>query len=428
MSLEREIRQHYLLNYPADAARVLEKSPGGLTELADLPNDSLYPLFEHLDPFRLRTAFLSLNLKKQTKVLRSISVRTTLQLLGAMEPEECEMLFSRLPIDLTEELRQLQSFPPGSAGSYMDRIKDFFRTDQTVGEALEMLRKSQAKSLRSLHIRNPDGRLAGRVDVQDMALSDADTPIADLLQPVTAMTGADADENELVKQFELYRVDSIPVVDDDMRLLGVVRYANLFKATEEVATASIQRMVGVSAEERALSSVRFVVRRRLVWLHINLLTAFAAASVVGIFESTIAQFTALAILLPVVAGQSGNAGAQALAVTMRGLSLKEIATMQWPRVCYKELLVGMINGGALAITCGLGVMVWSQSPGLALVIGISMVVAVAMACVAGALVPIVLMRLGQDPATASSIILTTVTDIAGFLSFLGTATLLIGML
>ena len=428
MSLERAIRRQYLLQHPADAARVLEKSPAALTGLADLPDNSICRLFEHLDPFHLRVAFLSLTVKRQARVLPAISVRTTLQLLGAMEPEESEALFSRLPIELTEELRQLQSFPPGSAGAYMDRIKSFFRTDQTVGEALTLLRKSQEKSLRALHLRDPDGRLAGRVDVQDMALSKRDTPMRELLQPVGATARVESTEHDLVKQFERYRVDSIPVVDEDMRLLGVVRYANLFKATEEVATANIQRMVGVSAEERALSGVRFAVRRRLLWLHINLLTAFLAAAVVGLFESTIAQFTALAILLPVVAGQSGNAGAQALAVTMRGLSLKEIATMQWAMVCRKELLVGAINGGALSVTCGLGVWFWSQSPGLALVIAISMIVAVSMACAAGALVPTVLMRLGQDPATASSIILTTVTDVTGFLFFLGTATLLAGIL
>jgi len=163
-------------------------------------------------------------------------------------------------------------------------------------------------------------------------------------------------------------------------------------------------------------------------LHINLLTAFLAAAVVGLFESTIAQFTALAILLPVVAGQSGNAGSQALAVTMRGLALREVSTLHWRAVLGKELRIGLINGIALAFTCGLGVWVWSRSAGLALVIGIAMVTAIIMAGVSGALVPMLLSRLGQDPATASSIILTTVTDVSGFLAFLGTATLLSSLL
>ena len=159
-----------------------------------------------------------------------------------------------------------------------------------------------------------------------------------------------------------------------------------------------------------------------------MLTAFLAAAVVGVFEDIIARITALAILLPVVAGQSGNAGAQALAVTMRGLVLREIGMREWPLVLGKELVVGLANGVALAVTCGLGVYLWSSSLGLALVIGLAMVLAMVAAGIAGALVPTTLMRLGQDPATASSIILTTVTDVAGFLSFLGIAAMLSSLL
>ena len=166
--------------------------------------------------------------------------------------------------------------------------------------------------------------------------------------------------------------------------------------------------------------------RRRRWL--ARLTAFLAAAVVGLFESTIAQVTALAVLLPVVAGQSGNAGAQALAVTMRGLALREITVRQWLRVVRKEVVAGLLNGIAIAVTCGIGVYVWSRSPGLVAVICVSMILAMVAAGFAGALIPIVLTRLGQDPATSSSIILTTVTDIAGFFSFLGIASVLIQFL
>jgi len=242
------------------------------------------------------------------------------------------------------------------------------------------------------------------------------------------MVRAEARREELVELLERSRRDSVPVVDTAGRLLGVVRYRSLFHAIEDVATADIQKMVGVSPEERALSSPGFAIKRRLPWLHINLLTAFLAASVVGLFEGLIAQFTALAVLLPVVAGQSGNAGAQALAVTMRGLFLKEIGVRQWPAVLGKEVLVGLLNGLALAVSCGLAVFLWSSSLGLALIIATAMVMSMLAAGVAGSLVPIVLTRLGQDPATASSIILTTITDVAGFFAFLGTATLLAFML
>jgi magnesium transporter len=166
----------------------------------------------------------------------------------------------------------------------------------------------------------------------------------------------------------------------------------------------------------------------LPWLEINLATAFLAASVVGLFEGTIARFTALAVLLPVVAGQSGNTGAQALAVTMRGLAMREIRIGQWPRLLQKESRVALLNGIAVSLTTAAGVFLWSRSPGLALVIGISMVLSMIAAGMAGVLIPTVLTTMGQDPAQSSSIILTTVTDVVGFASFLGIATLLAALL
>ena len=164
------------------------------------------------------------------------------------------------------------------------------------------------------------------------------------------------------------------------------------------------------------------------WLQINLATAFLAAAVVGLFESTIAKFTALAVLLPVVAGQSGNTGAQALAVTMRGLALREVRTRQWLLVATKEALAGAGNGIAVSLTTAIAVYFWSRSSGLTLVIGISMVLSMTLAGLSGAIIPMVLTALRQDPAQSSSIILTTVTDVVGFFSFLGIATLLMELL
>jgi magnesium transporter len=162
----------------------------------------------------------------------------------------------------------------------------------------------------------------------------------------------------------------------------------------------------------------------LPWLIINLGTGFLAAAVVGLFDQTIATFTALAVLMPVVAGQAGNTGAQSLAVVIRGLALREIRLGHAPRVLRKEALAALINGSCVALLTSLGTYVWSGNGGLTLVIGVSMVGSMFIAALAGATVPMVLTALDRDPATASSIVLTTVTDIAGFSSFLGLATLL----
>jgi magnesium transporter len=267
-----------------------------------------------------------------------------------------------------------------------------------------------------------DEKYLGLVPLQELVGAVPGTELGQLVHRDAPTAHAMTGREEVVTLLNDHRLATLPVVDLDGRLLGVIRHDALVRAAQQAAGADLGKMVGAGAEERALSPASFAIKSRLPWLLINLLTAFAAASVVGVFDETIARFTALAVLLPVVAGQSGNTGAQALAVTSRGLALREIRTSQWFRVLRKEVLAATINGVAVAAATCIGVWVWSGSLGLCAVIGISMVLSMIMAAIAGAVVPILLTILGRDPATASSIILTTVTDIAGFFSFLGLAT------
>jgi len=429
-ALANSIKEAYLAQQPIDAARLIET----------LKHRQLPGLFDGVQPATLAISldyltvghaaavFQSLGTEQQQGVLREAPPRLALALLDSLPDEEADALLESLPRAIHSDLVRLQKFDADSAGRLLDRPYDTIRTDMTVAETLETLRRSGARRTRSVYVADRQNRLVGKVDMQSMAMADADTVLGDLLEPLEGKVSLTSPRKEVVEQLERYRVDSLPVVDVEGRLLGIVRYQRLFEAIESVATADIQKMVGVSEDERALSQAMFSVKKRLPWLHINLLTAFLAAAVVGVFENLIAQFTALAVLLPVVAGQSGNAGSQALAVTMRGLALREIGTREWRQVLSKEVRVGVVDGLALAVTCGAAVWLWSHSLGLALVIAVAMVMSMVAAGISGALVPIILTRLGQDPATAASIILTTVTDVAGFVSFLGTATLLSFML
>ena len=430
MSLDLQIKEAYLSQQPADAARTLEKiSDAELQQLlVGMKPDALVMSLELLVDSRAAAVFGRLDAGQQQGVLEAASPRLALLLLAGMPEETRTKLLATLPAPVQKDLERLQKFDQDSAGRLMDRPYDTIRTDMTVTEALDALRRSGTQRARSLYVVDRSNRLVGRVDMQAMAMAEPHQRLEELLEHLEGGVLATAPRKEIVEQLERYRVDSLPVVDVDGRLMGVVRYHRLFDAIESQAIVGMQTMVGASADERALSSAMFSVKRRLPWLHINLLTAFLAAAVVGAFESLIAQFTALAVLLPVVAGQSGNAGSQALAVTMRGLALREIGLREWRRVLAKEVKVGLVDGLVLAVTCGLAVFVWSQSVGLALVIAVAMVLSMIAAGISGALVPIMLTRVGQDPATASSIILTTVTDVAGFISFLGTATLLSFML
>ena len=430
MTLEARLKEAYLREQPADAASCIEQLPDRALRkhLRGITSAVLVPCMDFLSRGRALAVFNLLNSEQQQRVLRDAPPRIALTLMADMDEELRERLLDELPKSVREDLERLRQFDQDSAGWLMDRPYDTIRADMTVGQALRVLRRSGSRRIRSVYVVDRGNRLAGRVDMQSMAIATPDQKLSELLEDLEGSVLATAPRKEVVEQLEKHRVDSLPVVDLDGRLLGVVRYQRLFEAIESVATADIQKMVGASADERALSSAMFSVKRRLPWLHINLLTAFLAAAVVGMFESLIAQFTALAVLLPVVAGQSGNAGSQALAVTMRGLALREVGTREWRKVLWKELQVGVVDGFALAITCGVAVFLWSQSIGLAIVIGVAMVLSMVAAGISGAVVPMILIRLGQDPATASSIILTTVTDVAGFISFLGTATLLVFLL
>jgi magnesium transporter len=303
-----------------------------------------------------------------------------------------------------------------------------FRKNLTVAQALSKIRDQKPHFTRHLFAVDDQGRLEGLVSLQALALADRRTGLSDLVRPIATFVDLNAPRDEILRKLEDHKITDLPVVDLTGRLVGVIQYDALVETLQEESTIDLQTMMGVSRDERALSRASFAIKNRLPWLHINLLTAFLAAAVVGLFEGTIARFTALAVLLPVVAGQSGNTGSQALAVTLRGLAMREISVSYWVRVLRKEMTVGLVNGFAVAFTTSLGVFLWSRSAALSAVIGSAMVISMVAAVLAGAGIPILLTKMNQDPATSSSIILTTVTDVVGFFTFLGIATLMSGYL
>ncbi len=424
------LNHRFFQDHPADAAKELETFEPEMSAqlLAGQPTSLIAAILQSLSPNTASSVFSFLPDSVIKELLAEANPKLMVNLLGSFEEEEKDQLLQLVDPYLQKDFRNMMSHAEDSAGRLMDTRCHVFRENMNVKQCLKRLRQLKYKPTRTLFLVNAQNKLVSRVEMQDLALAEPFQELKELGHPLKAFVNPTDPREEVVAKMEEHKISSLPVVDLEGGLAGVVRYDALVKAVEEEASVDIQTMFGVSKDERALSKPLFAVKKRLPWLEINLLTAFLAASVVGLFEDTIAKFTALAVLLPVVAGQSGNAGAQALAVTMRGLALKEISIRQWNAVVFKELWVGFFNGVAVALTTAIGVYFWSQSLGLSLVIGISMVISMVAAGFAGASVPIVLTRLGQDPATASSIILTTVTDVAGFFSFLGIATMLSSML
>lgn len=424
-SVVMALEKRYLQDFPREAARKLERLPAdqAAQAIGNQAPELVVPVFEQL-PSDVQERLIELLSEAMVgRIFSEMDPPLAAELLLALEAGERARWLARMDATARKLAEGLMAYPPDTAGRLMDPRVTSFRGDMTAGDAIERMRGfKKNRALRELFLVDNDGVLSGRIEIQDLALAPSDQPLGQLARPVTAAVLDAAPKQEVVEKIEQQRVPALPVVGVNGRLVGVIHQAALLTAVQEDASLDIQTMVGASKDERALSHARFAVVKRLPWLQINLATAFLAAAVVGLFESTIAKFTALAVLLPVVAGQSGNAGAQALAVTMRGLALREISARHLPRVVFKEINVGLLNGIAIAAVCALGVWLWSGSFGLVAVIASAMVISMVAAGFSGAAIPIVLNRLGFDPAQSSSIVLTTVTDVVGFFSFLGVAT------
>jgi len=424
LSAVSALNKEFVSRFPDEASNAARRlSIEELVELlGELEPFDMIAAWERLPPDIGEAALLRMNTARARRLLEDAESTHVARVLLRLDTSARDRLFSQVGTAKARELRELLRHGAESAAALMDARVLHLGSDSTVSEALERVRRERPRFTRDLVVVDDDDRVSGAVSLQELAFADPAQHLAEIAGPIVSVPLTETRE-EVAKLLEAHRLTDLPVVDYDGRLVGAIRYEELVDVVRDETSADLLTMVGAGKEERALSSAGLAVRKRVPWLEINLVTAFLAAAVVGLFEDTIAKYTALAVLLPVVAGQSGNTGAQALAVTMRGLALREIGLSHWRRVVRKEVAAGFLNGVIVAVTTAIAVFVWSQSVGLALIIGSSMVLAMVAAGFAGAVIPIGLTAVGQDPAQSSSIVLTTITDITGFFSFLGIATM-----
>ncbi len=422
--------EHYLDQFPSDAVEVLNAlSLEDLTEfLENLEAVNAAKVLELLSELVASDCLVRLDQSAWKRIAPKLDPYRAALLISRLTAEQRESLLQCLAPALSQEIHELMSYPANTAGSLMDTRVLSFRPRDTVRDVLARLGAWHRRDSRYVLVTNSQGRLQGMLPLSDVALAPPRQRLELLLKEPAPTISAMAPREDMVNAMTATGISTLPVVDGQQKLLGVIRQESLIQAVKEQATADLATLVGASKDELALSPPLFAVRKRLPWLTINLLTAFLAAAVVGLFENTIAQFTALAVLLPVVAGQSGNTGAQALAVVIRGLALREIRSRDSLPVLLKEAISGSLNGVAIAVVTAIAVFFWSDSLGLCLVIFLAMIISMAIAGVAGAAIPLILSSLKQDPAQSGSIILTTVTDVFGFFSFLGLATVFSAML
>jgi magnesium transporter len=352
--------------------------------------------------------------------------------LKGLPDERRETILHLVDGDARETWRRNLTYPENTIGSLMDAPVGVLHPDSTIGEAIEELRQLvQRAFITYFYVTDHAGRLVGVVVMREMLLGDRSQRLEEImlrdpffLTPEMQLT--DAMRAVLNRHYPVY-----PVCEPDGRLVGLVRGQTMFEVQAIQISAQAGSMVGVEKEERLSTPWARSLKFRHPWLQLNLLTAFVAAAVVGVFQGTIDEIVVLAVFLPVLAGQSGNTGCQALAVALRGMTLGELRPGREKVLVLKEGLLGLLNGSLVGVTAGAGMYFYARSQGNpdAMILGLIVAIAMTLSCVisglSGALIPMTLKRLGADPATASSIFLTTATDVASMGIFLGLATFLI---
>lgn len=364
------------------------------------------------------------------------------EILEKLDPQHGASVFIHLPDDirpvflehLSEKFRrsiqELLTYPAESAGRMMSMDFLAFHSELKVRDTVQKIRALAKKQFPAsyVYVVETENRLAGVINMRDLLLASPDQTLDSVMRREVFSIHCFTDREKIANELAKRNYFAVPVVDHDHRLLGIVRAEQLIQGVQEEITEDIQKMVGAGGDERAFSSIGFSISKRFHWLLINLATAFLAAAVVALFENVIARITVLAVFLPVVAGQGGNAGAQSLAVVMRGLVMREIPPKKVRALILKETGIGAINGFLIGAVTAAVAWLWHGSPFLGVVVGLAMVVNLIVAGFTGAAIPLAMRALGMDPAQCSNIILTTFTDVMGFFALLGLAVLFQGYL
>jgi magnesium transporter len=342
-------------------------------------------------------------------------------ILGELDRTKQEQILAA--VEDRSEVEQLLRYDEESAGGLMTTHMVTVPDTVTAGQALEEIRRQaeEVEDFYQVFVVDADNRLVGTLPFKDLVISRPDRPVREFMIPAEIFVTPELDQEEVARVMARYNLPSVAVVDHQGRLLGRVTFDDVIDVVEAETTEDLLKFGGVSPDEELAATWQNSVRSRLPWLSLNLLTASLAGAVVFYFQRAIEQVLALVIFMPIIAGMGGNAGTQALAVTVRRLALGLIPVDVFTRVVGKEILVGLTNGLVIGLAVGTAAAILGEGPTMGLVVFLAMVGNMMVAGFAGAFIPILLERMGIDPAVASSIFVTTFTDVCGFLLLLGLA-------
>jgi magnesium transporter len=342
-------------------------------------------------------------------------------LLGELEPEAQERILSE--IEDRPDVESLLRYDEETAGGRMTTHLVTVLESETASQALESIRRQaeEVEDFGQVFVVDGGRRLVGTLPLKDLVTSPPDRPVRAFMTDADIFVQPELDQEEVARVMSRYNLPSVPVVDQTGRLLGRVTFDDVIDVVEAETTEDLLQFGGVPADEQLEAGWSVAVKSRLPWLYVNLLTAFMAGGVVYFFQGTVQRAVALAVWMPIIAGMGGNAGTQALAVTVRRLALGLIEPRLFTRMVGKEIVVGLINGLANGIVVALIAVLLGEGPRLGMVVFLAMTGNLLVAGFAGAFIPVLLERRGVDPAVASSIFVTTFTDVCGFLLLLGLA-------
>ncbi|HEY3161237.1 MAG TPA: magnesium transporter [Vicinamibacterales bacterium] len=414
--------------HPADLAQVFK-------ELADRDRDASFNLLADRHGRLAMEAVSELGPEAGATLLATRSAEDIARLAQEIPSDDAAALIDNLPEELSAAVLDLMrpkesgvvenllEYAERTAGRIMNPQVFALAEDLTVGEAItELQQNREVEMVFYLYVVDDRRHLVGVVSLRRLLLVAPETPLKRIMTADLISARVDTDQEEVARQVASYNLLAVPVVDEENKLVGVITVDDVIDVIKDEATEDIMRLAGVAGDERVFTPAPESLRKRLPWLGVNLATAFLAAAVVGLFQGTIAQITVLAVFMPIVAGMGGNAATQTLTVIVRGIALGELTWANSRKALLKEGLVGLGNGVTLGLVAALVAYITKGDAVLGLLLCAAMIINMFVAATAGTLIPLGLRAINVDPALASSVFITTMTDVFGFASFLGLAT------
>ena len=419
------LTQKYVEKDPLTAARTLETlGPAKASATIDaLPPGVAARILPLLQVSYAAQVLALLQPSQLNELVKRMDARRAATVFMHLPDETRDRFVPHLPDKVKWQVQELLTYPEGSVGRIMVGAFHLPR-NLSVRVAITKIRDAASRVPTSyVYVVDDDEILLGVLSMHELLVANRTVTLEEIMSKDVFSVHCFVAVEETASELARRGYFAAPVVDGEGRLLGAVKAEHMIKGARDEIAQDLQVFFGAGRDEKPFSPVAFSLKKRIPWLQVNLLTAFLAASVIALFEDTIAQLTVLAVFLPVVAGQGGNAGAQALAIVMRGLVMREVRARDYTRLILKEGRLGLINGLLTGFVTGVVAWIYQDNIMLGVVVGLGMIVNLCAAGLAGAAIPLTMKKVGLDPAQSASIILTTVTDVVGFFAFLGFAVL-----